>query len=335
MKAVVQDRYGSPHDLRVADVESPEIGADQVLVQVRAASVHPDVWHVVTGLPYALRLMGAGVRRPRNPIPGTDMAGVVQRVGADVTGLSPGDEVFGETLTGTQWTNGGTFAEYVAAPARALARKPATVGFEQAAAVPTAGLIALRCLRGEGRLQAGDRVLVNGAAGGVGSLGVQIAKASGAHVTAVDRTDRLDVLRALGADAVIDYTAEDFTRRPDRYDVILDIPGNRSLSENRGVLNPGGRYVLVGHDDFGRRGHRWLGSIPRALGQVALSPFVPELPGIAKSLPIEEAMGTLAALLESGQLAPLVERTYPLDQVADAIDRLTSGQAQGRILVRP
>jgi NADPH:quinone reductase-like Zn-dependent oxidoreductase len=335
VRAVVQGRYGSPHDLRVADVDVPAIAADQVLVRVRAASVHPDVWHVVTGYPYALRAMGAGLRRPRNPVPGTDMAGVVEAVGADVTTLAPGDEVFGETLTRTQWTNGGAFAEYVAVRATALARKPANVSFEQAAAVPTSGLITLRCLVREGHLEPGHRVLVNGAAGGVGSLGVQLAKGLGAHVTAVDRTDRLDLLRDLGADVVIDYTTEDFTRRPDRYDVILDIPGNRTLAEYRSVLNPGGRYVLVGHDDFGRKGHRWLGGIPKALGQVAMSPFIAELPGFTRPIPVEEAMATLAGFLASGALTPLVDSTSPLEGVADAIDRLTSGQARGKVLLTP
>ena len=240
MKAIVQDTYGSADVLELRDIDRPVVEDDEVLVRVRAASVHPDVWHVLTGLPYVLRLMGAGLRKPKNPVPGTDLAGVVDSVGKNVTRFQPGDEVFGETMRGLQWVNGGAYAEYATAPEDALALKPANVTFEQAAAVPTSALIALPSLRAGGEIQAGQRVLVNGAGGGVGAIAVQLAKAFGADVTGVDCTSKLDMVRSIGADQVIDYTQEDFTRRGERYDLIFDIPGNHSLSDCRRALTPGG-----------------------------------------------------------------------------------------------
>jgi NADPH:quinone reductase-like Zn-dependent oxidoreductase len=215
-----------------------------VLVRVRAASVHADVWHVVTGWPYVLRLMGAGLRRPKNQVPGTDVAGVVEAVGASVTRFSPGDEVFGETMLGMQWRNGGAFAEYVAAPEDALALKPKHVGFEQAAAVPTSGFIAAANLQPGRPIAPGQRVLVNGAAGNVGAIAVQLARAQGAQVTGVDHTDKLDLVRALGADHVIDYTAVDFTRGAERYDLLFDVASNLTVAAARRVLTPTGMYVL-------------------------------------------------------------------------------------------
>jgi NADPH:quinone reductase-like Zn-dependent oxidoreductase len=229
MKAIVQQRYGATDALELRDVARPVVGDDDVLVRVRAASLHPDVWHVVAGRPYVLRLMGAGLSRPKNPIPGTDMAGVVEEVGTHVTRFRPGDEVFGETIGSMQWINGGAFAEYVAVAEENLAPKPANVTFQQAASVPTSGYIALLNFGEVNKPEPGQRVLVNGAAGGVGSLALQIAKAYGAHVTAVDSTEKLDLLRELGADEVIDYTRENFTDRGVRYDLIFDIPGNYSF----------------------------------------------------------------------------------------------------------
>jgi NADPH:quinone reductase-like Zn-dependent oxidoreductase len=255
MKAVIQDKYGSPDALELREIDEPPIEDDEVLVRVRAASVHPDVWHVVTGLPYLLRLMGAGLLKPKNRIPGTDMAGHVEAVGKNVKEFRPGDEVFGETLRGLQWHNGGAYAEYVAVPEDMLALKPANVTFEQAASVPTTGYIVLMNLRGKAQVKPGQKVLINGAGGGVGTLALQIAKAHGATVTAVDSTEKLDMLRSLGADQVIDYTQEDFTRRDERFDLIFDIPGNHSFSDCRRVLTPEGVYVLIGHDHFGQQGH--------------------------------------------------------------------------------
>src|SRR5215211_6454938 len=245
MKAIVQVKYGPPADvLQLGDVDEPAIKDDEVLVRVHAASVHPDVWHVVRGLPYVLRLTGAGPLRPKKRIPGTDMAGRVEAVGMQVTRFGPGDEVFGESVRGYQWQNGGAYAEYASVPEEALAPKPANVTFEQAASVPTSGLIALHNLPNEGLLQAGQSVLINGAGGGVGTLAVQIAKAYGASVTGVDSAGKLEMVRSLGADRVIDYAREDFTRSAERYDLIFDIPGNRPFAECRRALAPEGKYVL-------------------------------------------------------------------------------------------
>jgi NADPH:quinone reductase-like Zn-dependent oxidoreductase len=238
MKAIVQEEYGSLGALKVQEVEQPAPGDDEVLVRVRAASVHPDVWHVVCGRPYVLRLMGAGFFKPKNPIPGTDMAGVVEAVGKNVTQFRPGDEVFGETIGSMQWINGGAFAEYVTVAEECLARKPANITFEQAASVPTSGYIALLNLGEVGQLGPGQEVLVNGAGGGVGALALQLAKAYGARVTAVDSTKKLGLLRALGADQVIDYTRENFTKGGVRYDLIFDIPGNYPFSECKRALTP-------------------------------------------------------------------------------------------------
>lgn len=337
MKAVVQEKYGPADEvLHLREVDTPAIGDDEVLVRVRAASVHPDVWHAVTGRPYVLRLMGAGVRRPVHPIPGTDMAGRVESVGRNVTRLRAGDEVFGESHRGFQWRNGGTFAEYVAVPEEVLALKPGNVTFEQAATVPTAGIIALHNLQNGERLQAGQMVLINGAAGGVGSIAVQLAKAWGAEVTGVDRAEKLEMVRSLGADHVVDYTREDFTRSGRRYDLIFDVASNLSLWACRKALTPGGMYVLIGHDHFGAARGRVLGSLPQALGQMALSPFVAHLPAPNFAPPCKpEAMTILRELLEMGKLAPVVGRAFSLREASLALRHLQSGEAVGRIVICP
>ena len=334
MRAVVQTGYGAPDEvLQLREVDTPAPADDEVLVRVHAASVHPDVWHVVRGLPYILRLMGSGLRAPKHRIPGTDMAGRVAAVGPQVQGFEPGDDVFGETVRGHQWKHGGAFAEYVAAPAAALAPKPAAVTFEQAAAVPTSGLIALRSVRGEGRVLPGQRVLVNGAAGGVGMLVVQIAKASGATVAGVDAGEKAGMLRSIGADRAIDFTSEDFTREGERYDLIVDIPGNRSLAEYRRALTPRGTYVLIGHDDFGSSGRRWFGSIGRFLRLAAASPFVSQRIMPRDSKETEDPLGVLRDLLDAGAIAPVVDRTFPLGEVTDALAYLETGHPQGKVVV--
>ena len=331
MKAIVHDRYGPPDVLRLSDVDPPAVGDDEVLVRVRAASVHPDVWHVVTGQPLVLRLMGNGLRRPKHRVPGTDMAGEVEAVGGAVTRFRPGDEVFGETRRGYQWRNGGAYAEYVAVPHELLARKPAGVSFEQAAAVPTAGFIALANLRGRASVRPGQKVLVNGAGGGVGMLAVQIAKARGAEVTGVDAAGKLDLVRSLGADRVLDFAREDFTRAGERYDLIFDVPGNHSFSACRRALEESGTYVLIGHDGFGASR---LGSLPRFLRLVARTPFTRQLPGLDFSTPDKGAtMSALAELVEAGSLTPVVDRTFPLSEVPEAIRYLVAGRAVGRIIV--
>lgn len=333
MKAVVQRAYGPPAEvLSLDEVAEPVARDDEVLVGVRAASVHPDVWHVVTGLPYPLRLMGSGLRKPHNPIPGTDMAGVVEAVGKNVTRLAPGDEVFGETVDGFQWKNGGTFAERVTVAADALALKPPNVTFEQAASVPTAGYIAINCLRLDGRMQSGQRILINGAGGGVGSLALQIAKANDTEVTAVDHTDKLGMLRELGADRVVDYIRDDFTQLGERYDLILDIPGNHSFLECRRALTPKGMHVLVGHDQFGQASP-WLGSIGRMFERMAASVVFKQLPTLRSAVSTESLVGELRELLESKKLTPIIDKTFSLGEAAEAIRYLAEGRARGRVVL--
>jgi NADPH:quinone reductase-like Zn-dependent oxidoreductase len=333
MRAIVQDRYGSPARLRLGEVARPVMGDDEVLVRVRATSVHPDVWHVVSGRPLILRLMGSGLRRPRCPIPGTDLAGIVEAVGANVTRFRPGDEVFGESLRGYSWRNGGAFADYASVPEDTLAVKPANVTFEQAAAVATAGYITLLNLP-VGRLRPGQRVLVNGAAGGVGAIALQLAKAHGAHVTGVDHTRKLDLVRSLGADQVVDYTSTDVTRTGERYDLIVDIPGNRPFGAYRRALTPDGRYVLIGHDQYGRTGRRWLGSVPRFARLGVQSLFVRHLrrAGPAR-LSKRDAMAALRGYLEAGQLTPVIDRTYKLGDAGEAIRYLADGEPVGRVIL--
>jgi NADPH:quinone reductase-like Zn-dependent oxidoreductase len=245
-----------------------------------------------------------------------------------------GDQVFGESVRGYQWRNGGSYAEYVAVPAEVLALKPANLTFEEAAAVPTSALIALQGIRHQGQVEAGHKVLVNGAAGGVGMYAVQLAKSYGAVVTGVDSTDKLDIVRSAGADRAVDYTQEDFTRGSERYDLILDVPGNHSWSECKRALKPEGTYVLIGHDHFGKAGHRIMGSIPRFMKLVALSPFVSQLPKANFSMPPKkESMAVLKELLEEGQLKPLIDKSYPLSDVPDAIRYMQEGRARGKIVI--
>jgi NADPH:quinone reductase-like Zn-dependent oxidoreductase len=334
VKAIVQDTYGSPDVLVLREIDEPVAEDDEVLVRVRAASVHPDVWHVMTGLPYVLRLMGSGLRKPGNPVPGTDVAGIVESVGKNVTRFRPGDEVFGETVRGHQWTNGGAYAEYATAPEYALALKPPRVTFEQAAAVPTSALIALPAFHGRREAWAGRKVLVNGAGGGVGAIAVQLAKAFGADVTGVDSTDKLELVRSIGADRVIDYTEEDFTRRGEHYDLIFDVPGNHSLADCRRVLTSGGTYVLIGHDNYGKGMRRWVGLLPRMFKLMAMSRFVSQLRDMRFSMPDKrQSMDLLKELLESGRLTPHIDRSYPLSEVPEAIRYLQAGHAKGKVVI--
>lgn len=336
MKAIIQDRYGSPADLRVADVAVPEIGPGQTLVRVRAASLHPDVWHMVMGRPFILRLMGGGFSRPKHPIPGTDMAGVVEAVGRDVTQFRPGDEVFGETAEANSWVNGGAFAEYVAVEERLLEPKPANVSFEQAASVPAAGFIALMNLPEDEWLDGAREVLVNGAGGGVGCLALQIAKSHGARVTAVDSTRKLALLHSLGADRVIDYTREDFTRDDQRYDLIFDVPGNHPYPVCRRVLKDEGRYVIIGHEHYGKSGHRIFGLIPLFLYLMLRARFDDRLGSGRGSLPDKRTvMLRLRELLESGEVTPVVDSIYPLEEVQEAFRHLTEDETLGKVILKP
>ncbi len=334
MKAIVQGRYGSPDDvLELRDIDKPVVKDDEVLVRVHAASVHPDIWHAVAGRPYVVRLMGAGLRTPKNRVPGIDAAGNVEAVGARVTQFEPGDEVFGETISGHQWRNGGAYAEYVSVPEDVLVLKPANLTFEQAAAVPTAALIALSGVRDQGQVRPGQKVLINGAAGGVGAFAVQIAKALGAEVTGVDGAEKLEMLRSIGADDVIDYTQEDFTRRGERYDLIVDIAAKQSFLECRRALVAKGTYILIGHAHYGESGGHWIGGLGPIAKTLVMSRFVSQGIGRFGSVNKKAGMATLKELIEAEKLTPFVDRTYPLSEVPEAIRHLTGGQVRGKLVI--
>jgi NADPH:quinone reductase-like Zn-dependent oxidoreductase len=321
MKAIAQDTYGSTDVLQLRDIDKPVPREHEVLVRVRAAGLDRGVWHLMTGLPYMIRLIGFGVRRPKVRVRGMDVAGVVEAGGERVTRFKPGDEVFG-------WADG-TYAEYVAAPEGNLAPKPANLSFEQAGAVPTSGFAALQGLRDEGQLQAGQKVLVIGAAGGVGSFAVQLAKAFGAEVTGVASTAQLDLVRSLGADHVIDYTREDVTDGTRRWDLILDTAGHRSLSRLRRALAPRGTLVIVGSEVRGR----WMGGFDRNLRAVALSRLVGQRLRMLSSKPRRDDLETLRELLEAGKVTPPIDRTYPLAEVPQAIRDMIRGQGRGKRVI--
>ncbi len=320
MKAVVHCEYGSADTLEVEEVEKCVPGDDEILVKVRAAAVNPLDWHTVRGEPYVGR-MEMGLRKPENIRMGVDYAGTVESVGRNVTQFRPGDDVFGGRT--------GAFAEYVCARAdRAVVPKPANVTFEQAAAVPVAAITALQGLRDQGKLRAGDKVLVNGASGGVGTFAVQIAKSMGAEVTGVCSTRNVEMVRSLGADRVVDYTREDFTKSGRRYDVILDNVGNHSLSECRRALEPRGRYVMVG----GPAG-RWLDPMPRALSTFLVSRFVSQDMRFFIAQLNKQDMTVLRDLLQAGRITPVIDRRYPLSEVRAAIRYLEAGHARGKVIL--
>jgi len=321
MKAIVQDTYGSTDVLELRDIDKPEIADDEVLVRVHAAGVDRGVWHTMTGLPYPIRLAGYGLRAPRTPVPGMDVAGVVEAVGNDVTRFQPGDEVFGIAK--------GAFAEYARAPESKLAPKPANLTFEQAAVVAISGLPALQALRDHGKVRAGQKVLIIGASGGVGTYAVQLAKAFGAEVTAVCSTTKVDMVRSLGADHVIDYTRDDFADGVSRYDVILDIGGNSSLSRLRRALTPRGTLVIVG----GEKDGRWLGGTDRQIRALMLSPFLGQKLGTFISKENHEDMLVLKKLIEAGKVTPVIDRTYPLSEAPQAIRYLEQGHARGKVVI--
>jgi NADPH:quinone reductase-like Zn-dependent oxidoreductase len=302
------------------NIPMPVAGDDEVLIRVRAAGVGPEVWHLMTGLPYLVRVMGFGLRKPKTRVVGWDVAGSVEAVGKDVTQFQPGDEVFG--------TCRGAFAEYACGRAETLAPKPANLSFEQAAGVPVSGSTALRGLRDAGGVQPGQTVLIIGASGGVGTFAVQLAKAYGAEVTGVCSTAKTELVRSIGADYVIDYTREDFADGRNRYDVILDIAGNRSLSQLRRALTPRGTLVIVGAEDAGN----WLG-VRRQLRATALSPFVRQKLGTFISKERGADLEELRTLLEAGTITPVVDRTFPLDLVPEAIRCLRDGRAGGKIVI--
>lgn len=323
MKAVAQDVYGSADVLEVREVDRPSIGEDDVLVRVRAAGVDPGVWHLMTGEPYLVRAMGFGLTRPKVPVRGRDVAGVVEAVGAGVTGLGVGDEVYGTSESGS-------FAEYAAARAKRLSSKPANLSFEQAAAVPISGMSALQSVRDIGRVQPGQQVMVIGAAGGVGSFAVQIAKAFGATVTGVCGTAKAELVRSLGAEEIIDYTRDEVDVHGARYDLIIDTAGNRPLSLLRRAMTRRATLVLVGGE---HAGGRILSGFDRQFRAPLVSMFVRQrLRGlVAKER--SENLGTLTKLIEAGAVTPVIDRTYPLDQAPDAIRYLAQGHAAGKVVV--
>src|ERR1700676_2015320 len=323
MKAITYCDYGLAN-LKLEDVEKPTPTDEQVLVRVRAASVNPYDWHFIEGTPKIMRLMGVGLRKPADTRLGVDFAGTVEAVGKNVTQFKPGDEVFGG--------KGGAFAEYVCTRAtRAIAIKPANITFEQAASLNIAGITALQALRDKGKVQPGQKVLINGASGGVGTFAVQIAKTFGAEVTGVCSTRNVDLVRSLGADHVIDYTKEDFAKGERRYDVILDNVPNHSLSECRRILNPNGKYVLIGGG--GPNDSRWVGPFGRVIKTMLLSPFVSQEMGMMMGDANQKDLTILADMMQSGKLKPVIDRTYKLSEVPDAIRYLEEGHARGKVVI--
>ncbi|KOG32567.1 MULTISPECIES: NAD(P)-dependent alcohol dehydrogenase [Streptomyces] len=322
MKAWVQDRYGSADVLEFAEVERPVPGEREVLVRVHAAAVNAADWHLMRGDPYVARL-ALGLRRPKERIRGRDFAGRVEAVGAGVTGLRPGDEVFGEAP--------GAFAEYVCAPEEATERKPAGLTFEQAAAIPLAGNTALMGLRDLGGVRPGGKVLVNGASGGVGTFAVQLAKAFGAEVTGVCSTRNATLVLGLGADRVIDYTRQDFTTGPDRYDLVFDLVGNRSLAELRRILSPAGVLVLSGGGVF--EGGSVFGPMGLIIKGQLLSRFSGRRLHVLTAEPRRENLATLRELAENGDITPVVERTYPLDEAPRALRYVEEEHARAKVVL--
>jgi NADPH:quinone reductase-like Zn-dependent oxidoreductase len=321
MKAVVHLCYGSPDVVRYADVPKPAAKDDEVLVKVHAASVNPLDWHYLEGTPYMVRL-DAGFGKPENPRLGVDFAGTVEAVGKSVTRFKAGDEVFGGKF--------GALADYVAVREdRAIVLKPANVSFQQAAAVPIAALTALQALRDKGQIRPGQRVLINGASGGVGTFAVQIAKTYGAEVTGVCSTRNVDLVRSLGADHVIDYTHEDFTKGDQHYDLILDNVGTHSLLEYRRVLNPRGSYVMIGSTTPGN----WFGFLAGPVEGLLLSPFVRQRFSMILAELNQEDLATLGDLMQSGKVTPVIDRTYQLTEAAEALRYLEKGHARGKVVV--
>ncbi|MFI2432832.1 NAD(P)-dependent alcohol dehydrogenase [Streptomyces sp. NPDC018693] len=320
MTAVVQERYGAEPEavLRTARVARPGIGSGEVLVRVRASSVDRGTWHMMAGLPYAVRPV-SGLRGPKLANPGRNLAGVVEAVGTDVTGFARGDEVYG--------TAPAAFAEYAAARPDRIAPKPTGLTFEEAAALPVSALTALQAVRDQGKVQEGRQVLITGAAGGVGTFAVQLAHAYGAQVTAVASTAKLDAVRALGADRVIDYTREDFLAGPRRYDAIIDIAGNRGLRDLRRALTPRGRLIITGGETNGR----WLGGTDRQLRAQMLSPFIGQHLGTFISSEHADGLRDLTALIDAGTLSPVMDRVYPLAETAAAVRHLLDGRATGKL----
>jgi NADPH:quinone reductase-like Zn-dependent oxidoreductase len=324
MKAIVQDTYGSTEVLQLRDVAKPTPEDGEVLVRVHAAGLDRGVWHVMTGLPYLIRVVvpTLGLRRPKVPVRGMDLAGHVEAVGGQVTRFQPGDAVFG-------WSDHGSYAQYVSVPEDHLAPKPAALGFEQAAAVPISAFAALQGLRDVGGIEPGQEVLVIGAAGGVGSFAVQLAKAFGARVTGVCSTTQVDLVRAIGADDAVDYTRDDVTDGTRHWDLVLDTGGHRPLSRLRRALTPRGTLVIVGSEGRGR----WMGGFDRQLRAVALSRLTGQRLRMLASTPRQADLQTLRELLEAGKVTPVIDRTFPLGEVPEAIRHMVEGHGRGKVVI--
>src|SRR5213596_3124308 len=323
IKAIVYCDYGVTN-LKLEEIEKPVPNDDQILVRVHAASVNPLDWHFVEGTPYIMRTFGVGLRKPKDIRLGVDFAGTVEAVGKNVTQFKPGDEVFGG--------RDGAFAEYVCRRAvGAVAPKPAGLTFEQAASINIAGITALQALRDKGKVQPGQKVLINGASGGVGTFAVQIAKSLGADVTGVCSTRNLEMVRSLGADHVIDYTQEDFTKSGQRYDVILDNVPNHSLSECRRILNPEGKYVMIGGG--GPNDNRWIGPFGRLIQTLVIAPFVSQKMGMMMGELKKSDLAILGDMMQSGKVKPVIDRTYKLSDVPAAIAYLEEGHARGKVVI--
>jgi NADPH:quinone reductase-like Zn-dependent oxidoreductase len=317
---MVQDSYGGADVMQLRNIDKPQIGEDEVLIRVRAAGVNPADWAIMSGLPYIARPV-YGLRKPKVSVRGTDVSGVVEALGANVTRFQPGDEVFGASH--------GSYAEYAAAAEHTLALKPANLTFEQAAAVPMAGLVALQAIRDHGHVQAGQRVLVNGASGGIGTFAVQIAKALGAEVTGVTSTRNVELVRSIGADHVIDYMHEDFTKSGQQYDFILDNVSNHSLTDLRRVLTPTGTLIPNG----GGFENRWVASGGRIVRAAVLIQFGGQTLGNFLMSTTHEDLVALKELIESGKVTPVIGRTYPLAETAQAIGHVGAGHARGKVAI--
>jgi NADPH:quinone reductase-like Zn-dependent oxidoreductase len=326
MKAAIYTRYGPPEVVQMADVEKPVPKDDEVLIRVRAAAVNPYDWHFMRGEPYPVRIAAGGLRKPKDSRLGADVAGEIEAAGKNITRFKRGDAVFGSCK--------GAFAEYACASESNLALKPDKVTFEQAASVPIAAFTALQGLRRgglnkDGKIQPGQKILINGAAGGVGTFAVQIAKSFGADVTGVCSTNNVEMVRSIGADQVVDYTLEDFTKSARRYDVILDCVGNHSFSESRRVMNPGGIYVGAG----GTSDNWMIGPLTRALKALVLSWFVSQKQVMVLAKPSKEDLTIMGELMAIGKVTPVIDKRYSLREVPEAIRYLEAGHARGKVII--
>ena len=323
MKAYVYRDFGSPDVLRLEEVDKPVPNDNQLLIRVRGVSVNPLDWHYMEGTPYLGRLFEFGILKPVNPRLGVDYSGTVEAVGKDVTQFKPGDDVYGNRF--------GAFAEYICATDKALALKPANLTFEQAASIPVAAVTALQGLRDKGKLQAGQKVLINGASGGVGTFAVQLAKTMGAEVTGVCSGRNVELVRSLGADHVIDYTKEDFTKRGQRYDLIIDNVGNRSVLECARVLNPQGKLVMIGGG--GPEDQGFIGPLINPLKMLFLKPFVSQEVGSMLAQMTHQDLAILGDLIQAGKVTPVIDKTYPFSQLPEAMRYLETGRARGKVVV--